>query len=220
MYFLLTKRFDLHAEHDGEKEEVQAREPALLQSLQRRLVAILEGRDELCCSCDRGSGVRRPHHTASSPAKSRLHIKNKEHLCPCGRFRGVHCDAAGDQEAEWYPTRMVTCIVSSEERRPTIPRNTRGAQRLGGLLNSKFYFSRFRFPTCEEELIEARHLNAPGDLREVRVVSCATNDVRSVSSSYDVNHRRFFCLRGRKVEDTVRETPSVDSTQAVFQSSF
>ena len=200
MYFLLTKRFNLHAEHDGETEEVQAREPALLQPLQRRL----------CCSCDRGSGVRRPHHTASSPAKSRLHTKNKEHLC----------DAAGDQEAEWYPTRMVTCIVSSEERRPTIPRNTRGAQRLGGLLNSKFYFSRFRFPTCEEELIEARHLNAPGDLREVRVVSCATNDVRSVSSSYDVNHRRFFCLRGRKVEDTVRETPSVDSTQAVFQSSF
>ena len=83
-----------------------------------------------------------------------------------------------------------------------------------------FYFSRFRFPTCEEELIEARHLNAPGDLREVRVVSCATNDVRSVSSSYDVKHRRFFCLRRRKVEDTVRETPPVDSTQAFFQSSF
>jgi hypothetical protein len=157
-----------------------------------------------------GAAASEGRHTASSPAKSRLHTKNKEHLC----------DAAGDQEAEWYPTRMVTCIVSSEERRPTIPRNTRGAQRLGGLLNSKFYFSRFRFPTCEEELIEARHLNAPGDLREVRVVSCATNDVRSVSSSYDVNHRRFFCLRGRKVEDTVRETPSVDSTQAVFQSSF
>ena len=134
MYFLLTKRFNLHAEHDGETEEVQAREPALLQPLQRRL----------CCSCDRGSGVRRPHHTASSPAKSRLHTKNKEHLCPCGRFRGVHCDAAGDQEAEWYPTRMVTCIVSSEERRPTIPRNTRGAQRLGGLLNSKFSWPQSR----------------------------------------------------------------------------
>ena len=124
MYFLLTKRFDLHAEHDGEKEEVQAREPALLQSLQRRLVAILEGRDELCCSCDRGSGVRRPHHTASSPAKSRLHTKNKEHLC----------DAAGDQEAEWYPTRMVTCIVSSEERRPTIPRTRAGSWQLSSNL--------------------------------------------------------------------------------------
>jgi hypothetical protein len=134
VYFLLTKRFDLHAEHDGEKEEVQAREPALLQSLQRRLVAILEGRDELCCSCDRGSGVRRPHHTASSPAKSRLHTKNKEHLCPCGRFRGVHCDAAGDQEAEWYPTRMVSCIVSSEERRPTIPRTRAGSWQLSSNL--------------------------------------------------------------------------------------